>query len=903
MDTPVLTTKLYIPPPRPGLVARPRLIEQLNQGSRRKLTVISAPAGFGKTTLLSTWIGQAKSIPNSNPQIQNPKSKIQNRVSWLSLDSADNDPARFLTYFIAALQQIDPDIGHTARGMLRTPQRPRLETLLTHLLNDVAAFPAEFSLVLDDYHAIDNPEIHAALDFLVAHLPAHAHLIIASRSQPPLSLSRLRGQAQLLELDSADLRFTAVEVEKFLKEAMQLDLSPADRIALEMRTEGWIAGLQLAGLSLQGQEDKAAFISSFSGTDRLIGDYLFEEVLQRQPAEIRRFLLFTSVPDSLCGGLCDALLAESGGQAMLEKLESLQLFIMPLDNQRRWYRYHHLFVESLRHHLRRTHPDQIPALHRRASAWFEQHDRLEEAIRHGLEARDFERAAGLIETAFGRSWVQRDMRRLLAWFEALPETVTHARPRLALSYAWLLLEIFSDQWERIEAQLRRVEDLLAAPGPTPALPEREASHILAEVDLLRANHARHAGQPARVIALCQQALDRLAEDETYLRSAIIGHLASAYESLGSLPEAGRLYTESIRLCRVAGNVDGLLFAAARLLEVLSLSGQLRRAETVFEQVLEYAGERTGPDMGLVYIGIGEVYRELNRLERARSYLEQGLEMCRPFEAWRAGVTAGVISLARVLAAAGQPGAALQALQELEDQPSPAAAREHARLRLAGGDLEAAGRWARRSGLSATGEADYAREADHLTLARVLIARGDLDGATALLARLSQAAEAGGRMGRVIEIQLLLALAGQAGGDAARALAALEQALSLAEPEGYVRIFVDAGEPLAQLLRQAAARGIAPAYAGRLLAAFQAEEKRSAAPPAPSPAPPPLLDPLTERELETLKFLATDLSVPEIAAEMVVAVSTLRTHIKRIYSKLDVHSRIEAIHRAQELKLL
>jgi len=370
VSTPILTTKLYPPPTRPDLVPRLRLIERLNEELHRKLTLISAPAGFGKTTLVSAWVRQ-----------------IDCPTAWLSLDSADNAPARFLTYFVIALQQLNPAIGQTAQGLLQASRLPRPETLLTMLINDITALPGEFVLALDDYHVIDDQTIHEALDFLIARMPAHLHLIIASRNQPPLTLSRLRGQAQLLELNSADLRFTAVEVEKFLKETMRLDLSPVDRIALEMRTEGWIAGLQLAALAMQGplalqaQENRSAFITSLTGTDRYIGDYLFEEVLLHQPDEVRHFLLSTSVTDSLCGSLCDALLGENDSQTMLERLAALQLFIVPLDNQRRWYRYHHLFVDLLRHHLSQTYPEHIPLLHRRASVWFEQHDRLEDAIR------------------------------------------------------------------------------------------------------------------------------------------------------------------------------------------------------------------------------------------------------------------------------------------------------------------------------------------------------------------------------------------------------------------------------------------------------------------------------------------------------------------------------------------
>lgn len=899
----LLATKLHPPPLRRDFVPRQRLTAKLNRILESKLTLITAPAGFGKTTLIREWV-----------------EPYGHSVAWLSLDEQDNSPARFLLYLIHAFRQIEPALGSEALGLLNSTHLPHLSTVLTHLTNDLAATPAPRIIILDDYHLIEDQTIHQALDFLLAHGPAHTHLVIASRSQPPLSLARLRGQAQLLELNSADLRFTAFEVEQFLRQVMQLDLSPAERMALEMRTEGWIAGLQLAGLSLQRQENKSAFIASFSGDDRHIGDYLFEEVLQHQSDEIQRFLLFTSVADNLCGSLCDAILGESGSQTMLERLDDLRLFIAPLDQQRQWYRYHPLFGELLRHQLRRTQAEQIPRLHRRASMWFEQYDRLEEAIGHGLRAADFERTAGLIEAAFQRrDWIHGEMRRLLAGFEALPETVTQVRPKLKLSYAWLLFEIFADQWDRIEALLRGVETVLTASG---SAPEQDTQVLLAEVDLLRANHARQAGEPARVIELCQQALGRLPADETYRRSGIIAHLASAYESLGQMAQANQIYTESMRLCRAANNVDGLLFAAARLLEVLTVSGQLRQAERVFGQMQDFAAKRTGPDMGLVYINIGEVYREQNRLEQAKTYLKQGLELCRPFEAWHTGVASGVISLARLLAAEGFHEQALKTLLEIEKQPGPATPLEQARLEsmrarllLAQGDYRAAAHWARRSGLSASAEVDYAHEFDYLTLVRVLIAQAALEAqgmhpaslatdplndADNLLDHLYNAAQSGGRLGRIIELKMLQALTRALRHDTTEALHYLEEALSLAEPEGYVRLFADEGRPLYQLLTRLSTKPlltISADYMNMVLAAF---------PPSPPQAVQPGSLPgstLTERELKTLRLLATELSIEAIAVEMIVSVSTVRTYAKRIYSKLDVHSRAEAVYRAKELKFL
>ncbi|MCB0163726.1 MAG: hypothetical protein KDI79_05840 [Anaerolineae bacterium] len=906
MHAPLLATKLHKPPLRANIVPRRRLMAKLDRILAAKLALVMAPAGFGKTTLVRAWVETC-----GRP------------VAWLSLDEQDNSLERYLLYLIHAQRQIDPALGAAALALLNSPHLPHPSTVLTHLTNDLAATSGPWLIVLDDYHVIDNAAIHEAMDFLLAHLPAHIHLMIVGRHQPPLALARWRGQGQLLELTSADLRFTAAEVDTFFTNIMPLSLSPADRSALEMRTEGWVAGLQLAGLSLQTQADHAAFITAFSGADRYIGDYLFEEVLRHQPAQVQTFLLATSVVDTLCGSLADVLLDQSGSQTLLEQLDAHQLFITPLDNRRQWYRYHALMTDLLRDRLRRTSPEQIPLLHRRASLWFEQNNRLDAAVNHGFKAGDFERVAGLLELILGqRDWVHRDMRRLLAWIEALPEKVTATRPHLELGYVWLLLEIFADWADRSETHLRRVEHFLTGSEAAATFSAQAIAQMQAEVDLLRANQARQLGEPGRVIELCQQALARLPDDVTYLRSGITAHLASAYESLGDMTQAAAIYADSLRMCRAAKNVDGLLFAAARLIDVLYISGQLRQAERIFNQVHAEVAERTGPDLGLVYIRIAAVYREQNRLEAAKTVVEQGLDLCRPFEAWSAGVTAGLITQARLLAAEGRPDEGLTVLSEIEGEaapslsggaPDPAAAR--VLLRLAQGDFTAAARWASRSGLSTAGPIDYAREFDYLTLIRVLLAQATLEAqglrlpgpspnpfadAETLLATLLQTALAGGRTGRVIEIQLLQARLHALRQETTAALSRLEAALHLAESEGYIRLFVDEGAPVFHLLTLLAAQPrltISLDTVQSLLAAF---------PPPPAQSAQPVHLPgstLTERELIALRLLAADLTLSQIAAEMSISLSSVRTYTKRIYSKLDVHSRAEAVYRAKLLKLI
>ncbi|MCB0213271.1 MAG: hypothetical protein KDJ52_28270 [Anaerolineae bacterium] len=898
MNDILLTTKLQMPPLRSDLVVRPRLLARLDSMAAVKLVIVAAPAGFGKTTLVRAW-AESCSLP----------------VAWLSLDEQDNNPPQWLRYFIHALRQIHPTLGHAALELLTSPHHPQIATVLTLLINDLSTFSGPLAIIFDDYHYLDNLAIHQAMDFLLAHLPDHVHLIITSRHQPPLALSRWRAQHRLLELTSADLRFTAGEVETFLQAVMHLNIAPADRIALEMRTEGWIAGLQLAALSLQNQADKGAFIRTFSGLDRDINDYLLEEVLHHQPAEVRHFLLATAVVDRLCGSLADALLEQSGSQTMLEQLDRRQLFIVPLDRHRHWYRYHALFADLLRHHARRTMPQQLPGLHRRASLWFEQHNSPADAIQHALQAEDAQRAADLIEAALQRrNWLQHDMHRLLTWLDALPEAVTQTRPRLKLGAAWLLLEIFSDPWPRIEPYLRQVEAVLTAPNAhhhftTPAL-----HAMLAEVDLLRANRARQNGDAADVIALCRQALARLPHSETYLRSGIIAHLASAYENLGDMAQADALYTDSLALCQSANNIDGRLFAAARLMAVLTVRGRLQRADQIATPLLAELAERTGPDIGLLYIHLADIYREQNRLDAAKRLLQQGLDLCRPFEAWREGVITGLMTLAGIAAAEGQFDAALAHLDEVDTTPpSPRLAMFRARLHLAEGDFKAAAQWARPHNRFPAVAVDYPHERDALTYVWLLLTQAALDAqglrverlavdplaeASTMLTHLHQAASAGDRTGHIIEIHLLQSLLATLRRQPAQATDHVAQALQLAEPEGYVRLFVAFGEPIYTHLKLLRARPViatATDYLNTLLAAFPQAES---APVDYLPG-----STLTERERVTLRWLASELTIEAIAAEMAVSVSTIRTYAKRIYSKLDAHSRAEAVYRAKELHLL
>ncbi len=918
MDDPLIETKFQAPPLRREAIDRPRLMAKLDQAETKRLALVRAPAGFGKTTLLSVW-AQRKRKP----------------LAWLALDEADQHLVVFLRYLIQALQGINPDLGASALALLASGQAAQPREVLARLVNDLASFlpaspgdarsPAErhVTVILDDYHLIEDAAIHDALDFLLRHMPAGMHLVIASRGQPALPLARLRSQGELLEIEAADLRFTAAEVEQFFRDTMHLQLQPDARASLEMRTEGWIAGLQLAALSLQSQADPAAFIAAFSGNDRFIADYLFEEIWRHQTEGVRQFLLQTSILEQLSGLLCDAVLEAGGGQAMLEMLEARQLFTAPLDHQRHWFRYHTLFKEMLYQRLAETQPESLPHLHRAASRWYAQEGQMEAAIQHSLKAGDFERAADTIRVVFQENnWIQRDMGRYVGWFEELPESVTRARPELSITYTWLLLEIFADWWERCEARLEQVENTLIAPGKWDAFPDQETRLMLAQVKLLRANHARQVGKPLMAITCCEQALELLPEDEVYIRSGVAAHLASVYESQGKMEAARQEYSESLRLCQAAGNIDGLLFAAGRLIFVLTQSGQLRAANRVFEQVKPAAASRNGPDVGRVYISIGEVYREQNLIELAQEYLQRGLELCRPFGAWSEAVAAGTTSLANLLAAQGklQEGSELveRALAELpagSDQLQESLASSLARLELAGGNLEACMKWVARRALPLPPEPDYALENQYITLARVLLAKATLaaqgiqqadwhaeplETVESLLLDLEREASAGGRLGRLIEIHVLAALACGLRRDIQAALVRVDAALRLSQTEGNLWLFLEAGESMQQLLRLLAAKPSSLLFRDFLDVLLQAY------PAGGQPATRGGFLPgeqLTDRELATLRLLASESSIEEIARVLTVTPSTVRTYTKRIYSKLAVHSRAEAVYRAQALKLL
>ncbi|ASC70602.1 hypothetical protein XM38_015420 [Halomicronema hongdechloris C2206] len=927
-ELPFLETKLYLPKWSADLVSRSRLIDRIHP--QRKLTLVSAPAGFGKTTLLAEWVAAVPTRP----------------VAWVSLDQSDNDPGVFWTYLITALHKIQPSLGERSLSLLQSPQPPSIESVLMTLLNELTAVEAEFVLILDDYHAIATQAIHDGIGFLLSHLPPQMHLMIASRADPPLSLARLRSHGELTELRVSDLRFTPEEAAAFLNQVMGLEVSAADVAALEKRTEGWIAGLQLAALSLQGREDIPDFVAAFSGDDRYIVDYLMEEVLQRQSDRVRHFLLQTAILERLNGSLCDAVTDQNDGQDMLETLERGNLFIIPLDNKRQWYRYHHLFADVLLAHARIEWPDRLPSLHGRASEWYERRELISEAIRHALAAQDFERAADLIEPVWPTLRNRQQEATVLSWMKVLPDSLIRARPILSVAYALVLLN--AGQLEGIETYLQDAERALAQLADSPAavqaqriaVNEAQYRFLPASIANTRAFRAQALGDFASTITYAQQAMTLLPPDEGYEWGTTAAFLGLAYWSSGNVKTAHRSFAEGLMVFQKLGGIQIAVCGTLVLANMGMAQGWLRATAKTCEQALQLAAQQRVPILqgtADLHLALSEIHYEQGDLEAASQLLQRGEALRERVPGADGADYLWWLVKAQLKAAQGDLNTALDQLHEsarlYRRSPVPNVRPVEAlqvRWWLRQGRLAEALDWVRQCGLSVDDSPSYLREYEHLTLARVAIAQYKRDNTDelihptiSLLTRLLAAAEAQERPGSIIKILVILALAHEAQGDVSAAISSLERALLLAQPEGYVRIFAECGTPMGQLLQEAMTRGITPTYTQRLLTAsatwgqqpkapsvsFDKAQNElragSASPPHPlSPSSPHLLiEPLSQRELEVLRLLNTELSGPEIARELVVALSTVRTHTKRIYSKLNVTNRRAAVKRAIELELI
>ncbi len=901
----LLETKFYVPRSRRDLVPRPRLAERLDRGSALKLVLVSAPAGFGKTTLLTEWLAAGPAAPAG-----------ERRAAWLSLDRADNDPVSFWTYVIAALRTVAPGVGDSALTLLQAAQPPPIETVLTALLNDLGAAAGDIVLVLDDYHGIDASDVQGGMAFLLDHLPPWLHVVIASRADPALPLARWRARGELTEIRASELRFTPDEAAAYLNQMMGLQLTAEDVAALEARTEGWIAALQLAALSMQGRDDVAGFIAGFAGDDRYVVDYLVEEVLQRQPDRIQAFLLQTSILGRLSGPLCDAVTGQGGGKAMLEALDRGNLFLVPLDDRRRWYRYHQLFADVLQARLLDEQPGQVPDLHRRASAWFQRSGEPPVAIGHALAARDFDQAADLIERAIPAMRITRQEAKVHGWLKALPDEVVRVRPMLSFAAAGALLT--GGEPEEVEARLRDAErwleeaaatgeGSLAPPGEMVVADEGEYRRLPGAIELYRSALARVRGDVPGTVRHARRTLDLALTEDHGVRAGAAGFLGLAFWTNGDLEAAHPAWAQCAAGLRRSGQIADIFGCAIAMADIRLVQGRLGEAMRTYEQALQRAAEQDGPVLrgtADMYVGMSEVHRERGDLQAATQQLLRSQELGEynglpqnPYR-WR-------VAMARIRQAEGDLGGALDLLNEAERlyvgdffpnvRPVPAL---KARVWIAQGRLGEALGWAHEQGLSADDDLSYLREFEHITLARMLLARSQgepVHEVTRLLERLLLAAEGGGRTGHVIEILVLQALALQVPGHIPAALTCLERALTLAEPEGYVRVFVDEGPPMASLLRAAAKQRIAVSYVRRLLAAAGETEHDS-------PVKQALIEPLSERELEVLRLLGTELDGPAIARELMVSLNTVRTHTKNIYTKLAVTNRRAAVRRAAELDL-
>ena len=896
----LLQTKLYIPSLSPKLVPRPRLLARLNDGLHRKLTLVAAPAGSGKTTLISDWLRQ-----------------IDQPAAWLSLDQADNDLTRFWIYFIAALQTVQPDVGQMALaglesiGFGNTDTVSHLEKLHISLLNDLAALPEQLVLVLDDYHLIETPEIHHSFTFFLDNLPPSLHLMLITREDPLLPLTQLRVKQQMIEIRAIDLYFTAQEVSQFFQQTMGLELKERDILVLEQRTEGWVAGLQMAALSMQQVPDVTAFVEAFAGDDRYVVDYLITEVLERQPEQVQTFLLQTSILQRLTVSLCDTITEGENSHEILAHLEEANLFLIALDNRREWYRYHHLFADLLRYQLKELmDPEQVNQLHQRAADWYAHNNLPDEAIYHYIAALSFDSAAALIER-IGLGLIMRgQLRQALNWLEALPADFVQTRPRLCLCHAWALT--LTGQTAAVKPRLQAIEQ--AMPVVTTAY-DRD---VRGQIHTIRAILVSRQDNVPLSLEYLRKALADLAQDNHLVHSAAHLSLGYKYLALGQYALADREFQIAQTEGHVAQAIYVVLVAMRHQADIYLAQGKLRRAAQLYQEAITYGlAQNQGhpfPPAGYSYAGLGQILYEQNDLSQAEQLLTQAIELGK-LMAERHIIRLALIPLLWLKQVTGDSAAipalwqeAQTVLQQLDDRAYGAhLAAFQARLQLTQAmlfppqhpsALPSAVNWAENYQASQPDPTDHQETFAQTTLAWVELVQNKVDQALSRLTSLAKLAEAGGHIDNLIKILALQVLAYAAQDDLDAALDILSQALNLAAPEGYIRSFVDFGPPMKQLLQRAASHQIAPEYVSMLLSAFPT-------PPSypHSAAPSPLIEPLSERELQVLRLLANGLSNQEIAGALIVSINTVRTHLRRIYAKLAVNNRTAAVSRAQELEIL
>ncbi len=886
MPVSLISTKLFMPPLRPQSILRPRLIERLNGGlaEGKSLTLVSASAGFGKTTLLSEWIGGIKRR-DPNPG-----------VAWLSLDEGDSDPSRFLSYLVAALQCVEPGCGADAMTALQSPRSPSAESILVELINEIESLGKAIILVLDDYHTVDSPQVDAQLAFLLENLPARMHLVMASREDPNLPLARLRTRGSLSELRAADLRFTPGEAALYLGASLGIELETEEIEALEARTEGWIAGLQLAALSMRGQKDKAGFIRSFTGSHRYVLDYLSEEVLRREPEAIQAFLLRTSILDRLHGPLCDALMESSSGQETLEYLERANLFTVPLDGDRRWYRYHHLFREFLSRRLELGCPDDgtgATDLRIRASQWHEERGLYVEAFKYAVAADDLDRAQRLATGGKMPKHSREAVIAILDWLASLPGATLDERPALRIFTA--SMSLVAGRPDGVEEALAAAERTLLQSGP-----EDKNNDLHGRIAAARATLAVFRYQPDEMLIQSSRALGLLAPENLSSRMTATWTTVSAHLMRGDRYAVGRDFVELESMSRSAGDIFFMQLALNGLGESQLKDTMLHEAADTFARALQLFGDHPQPNANLAHLGLARILYEWNDLDAAEEHGERSLRIARLYDDTVDRFILCELLLARIKLARGLFAAATVKLGELAVKAQsprfrhrlPEIAELQASVLLRGGDIEAAARIAGSFELP-------------LSKAHVFLARNEPDSALALIEPYCGAMEAKGWQGEHLRALILQALAIQAKGSDVAAYKLLGKVLEMAEASGFIRMYLDEGEPMERLLVLSSSKGTKPAYTGRLLAAFSSErrirdEARAGSSASRSQG---LIDPLSQRELEVLRLIAQGLSNQEIGERLFLALDTIKGHNRRIFDKLDVKRRTEAIARARELGVL
>ena len=908
MSSSIIKTKLYVPRRPLKEVARQRLFDRINQSIHRKLTLISAPAGFGKTTLASQWV-----------------LATAHKTCWLSLEAEDRELGRFLSYFVKAVQQVSDVFGNELLAVLASPQLPPFESIMSRLLNEMHVVQEQCVVVFDDFHLVDDQKVARALGFLLEHLPDHYHFIITTRKDPPLPLAKLRAQGQILELREHDLRFNTLEMTAFYKDVMKLVLSKKELGQLESRTEGWVAGMQLAGISLQGCHDKQGFISTFSGDHHYIVDYLLEEVLHKQTEEVQDFLLFTSVLDRMCGALCAAILDVSVEVAhnRLALLHKANLFVIPLDDQREWYRYHHLFADALQARLKKQYVEMINVLHNRASEWYEDNGLTHQAVQHAFAVHDYHRAADLAELAWKAMDRALQSYVWLEWVKAIPEDILYQRPVLRMGYAWALLDM--GELEAANAQLYALEKLidinadpvesLVSLRPTVTVVDEDQYRTLpATIAFARAFYAQALSETGDAAHYAKLALGLVHEEDQHQRSTIEAVLSVAYWTKGDLEAAEDVVTRSIKGLRAAGNDLFAVCGMSVLAEIRVAQGRLQSALVVYEQAIQFAEERGDAVVrGLagLYLGLCDLYHQQGNVSEAQRCLERSeqLGFCAALPIWEYRVC---ITKSRIKQSRGDFHQALDLLLEAEKRycrsPLPVVqpiAAIKARLWIIQGNLVEAQRWVKSQNLSVHETPNYLGEYEYITWARWLLAaykkRGEtaqLEEALQLLKNLLEAAETAGWKGSVIEILILLALAYQMQNELTRATQAVEHALSLAEPERYVRLFIDEGGSIEAILSLVQCDSDVYLYAQQLLQVFRLDRLANKGSDKQG-----LIEPLSQRELNVLELIAQGYSNREISEQLFIALDTVKGHNRRIFAKLGVRRRTEAVAKARSLDLI